>query len=131
VSDEDYRSFLSALVADDVGADEATAIESLTSPAQHALWQRALPVWKKRGSDVNAWLVEQIWPDPELKRLCQDLALTLLFGLPYENGLPLQLGDEAQRAGRNFRGRFWNLVGGHPLGLPGGYYGHWTYPAER
>jgi hypothetical protein len=132
MSSDDYRSFLSALVADEVGADEAAAIESLTSPGQRALWQRALPIWQQRpADDANAWLLARIWSEPDLKRLCQDLAMTLMFGLPYENGAPLQLGSEAQRAGRYFRGRFWSMVGGHPLGLSGGYFGHWTYPAER
>lgn len=132
MSNQDYCTFLSALVDEEVGVDEAAAIESLSSDAQRALWERALPIWQQRPADgAHAWLVAHIWSDPDLKRLCQDLALTLMFGLPYENGAPLQLGDESQRAGRYFRGRFWNLVGGHPLGVSGGYYGHWTYPAER
>jgi len=29
-----------------------------------------------------------------------------------------------------FAGLVWPLTGGHPPGNPGGYYGHWRYPAE-
>jgi hypothetical protein len=125
---------LSALVDDaSINPKDADDIQALLSPPQQALWQRVLPVWQKRPATTSYgdWLVQQIWPDAALKPLCIDLAMTLMFGLPFENGAAVATGATEQRAGRHFRGRFWQLVGGHPPGLSGGYYGHWTYPTEH
>jgi len=133
VTNDDFRMFLAALLDDDqVSAGEASTIEALLSAAQRAHWQRALLLWRCRPpGEADAWFVAAIWPDRDLKQFCQDLILTLLFGLPFENGGPAPTGSLGERAGRHFRGRFWGLAGGHPPGIPGGYYGHWAYPSER
>jgi hypothetical protein len=133
-SGEDFRSFLSALVDDNsISLEDASGVEVLLSDPQRALLLRALPIWHRRpgGAPNSDWLVQQIWSDSALRPLCIDLVMTLMFGLPFEDGQAAATGGTDLRASRHFRGQFWRLVGGHPPGLSGGYYGHWSYPAER
>ena len=83
--------------------------------------------WEARpaGTTESAWLRE-LRVDPTLRPLMDDLVLSLLFGVPYTAGAA----GRAAAPGSYFEGRFWAYVRAHPLGLSGGYFGHWSYPPE-
>lgn len=83
-------------------------------------------------TDPQRWIADSLWSDVELKRLCQDIILSWMFGQCFRDGkaqsTPTVAGDDQAKLW--FSGSFWGLAKAHVPGLPGGYFGHWSYPGE-
>lgn len=91
------------------------------------LWSEAPPE-----TDQESWVAQHIWSDPVLRTLCQDIILSWHFGGLFRDGQARSATavDDSTRTALWFAGSFWRLAKAHPPGLPGGYFGHWSYPGE-
>ncbi len=121
------------IAAPDLDDPDAADLHALLVAAHGTALDNVLDAWDAKPADVgeDTWLRSTILPAHSA--LCADIALSWLFGGPFANGAPAALvpGQAEVRARLWFRGRFWELTRSHPPGLSGGYFGHWTYPAER
>lgn len=112
--------------------DTAEAAEMGKAFAVHPALSQLLTTWEQRPENVvpEEWVQQSLWSGPLLAP-CQDLILSWYFGAIYVNGKVVLIEESAEiTAARRFRGRFWSIVGAHPPGLSGGYFGYWSYPAE-
>jgi hypothetical protein len=83
--------------------------------------------WQQRPEGVTPedWL-RRLWSDNALRAELTDLALSLLFGVPYAARKAL----DAATPEPHFQGLYWQYTRAHAPALPGGYFGHWSYPPE-
>ncbi len=69
----------------------------------------------------------RILDDPALNPVAaQIIALWYTGALPEGSGL-----WRYESADQYFSGLVWSIIGAHPPGLSGGYFGHWRYPPEN
>jgi hypothetical protein len=71
-----------------------------------------------------------ILSDGELRpTVCQIILLWYTSAMRDNEAAPLALRYGTQEA--YFSGLVWNIIGAHPPGLSGGYFGHWRYASEN
>jgi hypothetical protein len=77
------------------------------------------------GGDVEKAVTERVMNMPRRQKVAQVVILLWYLG---------EVRGQAPAGGRpehHFQGLFWNVIGAHPPGLSGGYFGHWTYPPDN
>lgn len=96
-----------------------------------------LRAWAARPVEVDPleWIAANLWSAPQAKRICQDIILSWSFGQVFRDGAAqAALGagstSEEEMIALWFSGSFWALAKAHAPGIPGGYFGHWSYPGE-
>ncbi len=90
-------------------------------------FQHLLKRWLERpcSTPESEW-IRILWADATLQPMLRDLVLSLLFGVPYfQSKIQASATPEPY-----FQGRLWDYLKAHPLGISGGYFGHWSYPPE-
>lgn len=90
--------------------------------------------WRSRDplQDVDMWISELLSNAPALRAVCEDIVMSWMFGSAYRNGIPTAAPmHSSQLTSLWFGGVFWQIAKSHPPGLSGGYFGHWSYPAEN
>ena len=83
-------------------------------------------------TDPHEWIAANLWSIAESKSICQDIVLSWLFGQVFRDGAaqPAPAASQDVLAALWFSGSFWGLANAHAPGIPGGYFGHWSYPSE-
>jgi hypothetical protein len=104
------------------------------SEGRKALVEQVLRTWAEAPADADPqqWIKQRLWSDPASQQVCQDIVLSWCFGQCFRDGKPqasADVGPDTLTA-LWFSGSFWRLAKAHPPGLPGGYFGHWSYPGE-
>lgn len=96
--------------------------------------EQLLQAWaaKPADADPQVWIAEHLWADAAMRRVCQDAILSWSFGQTFREGKAHATPevDPDTLAALWFSGSFWVLAKAHAPGLPGGYFGHWSYPGE-
>lgn len=132
---DDFWSLSQALTGI-IAADRrlAPALLEGIATGRAELVERLLQDWaaKPAGADPHEWIAANFWSDADTKRVCQDIILSWLFGQVFKDGAPQPAPAASQEllAALWFSGAFWGLAKAHPPGIPGGYFGHWSYPSE-
>lgn len=73
---------------------------------------------------------DEILGDGELRpTVCQIILLWYTSAMRDSESVSLSLRYGTQEA--YFSGLVWNIIGAHPPGLSGGYFGHWRYASEN
>lgn len=132
---QDFFTLSQVLTGDgQLNAGFAEAVLAGVAEGRKAQVDQLLRLWSAAPSaiDPEHWIAQYIWSDPALRSLCQDIILSWNFGGLFRDGQaqPVTEVDDSTRAALWFAGSFWRLAKTHPPGLPGGYFGHWSYPGE-
>ena len=105
----------------------------VTEGRQQAV-ESVLSTWAEApvGADLQRWIAQTLWPNQPAKRICQDIILSWTFGGLYRDGKAHVSPnvDPDTQAALWFAGDFWRLAKAHAPGIPGGYFGHWSYLGE-
>jgi hypothetical protein len=96
--------------------------------------EAVLAAWAERPADADPqqWIFANQWSSPEARRISQDIILSWVFGQVFKDGTAqaTPAASQEELAALWFSGSFWTLAKAHAPGIPGGYFGHWSYPSE-
>jgi hypothetical protein len=84
------------------------------------------------GGDVDEAIRRRIMNDAEIGPLAQQIiVLWYTSALHSQDAKGNHLFDFPEDPNQYFSGLVWAAIRAHPLGLSGGYFGHWKYPPEN
>jgi hypothetical protein len=87
---------------------------------------------KAAGGDVVKGISQRIMNDETLGPLAQQIiVLWYTSALHRKDNKGNDVWDFSNDPNEYFSGLIWSVIHAHPLGLSGGYFGHWKYPPEN
>ncbi len=88
------------------------------------------PLKQDAGANVVEEVKSKILTEDALRPAISQIILLWLTSAMWQNSgtsINLRYGDQEEY----FSGLAWSLIGAHPPGLSGGYFGHWRYRPEN